>query len=92
MNNAPFKPPTIVDASALCRRLRRWLAGGPTDHRLETTPSALWLVGRWCVDVEFDRLISGRGFFKGGPDNGSLSALKETEGSEVASELELMML
>lgn len=91
MNNVAFKRPTIVDASALCRRLRRWLAAALTDHRLETTPSTRWLVRRWCVDVEFDRLISGRGFFKGGPDSGSLSALKETEGSEVATE-ELMML
>lgn len=90
MNNVPFKRPTIVDASALCQRLQRSLATALTDHRLETTPSRRWLVRRWCVDVEFDRLISGRGFFKGGPDNGSLSALKETEGSKVATELMIL--
>lgn len=91
MNNVAFKRPTMVDASALCQRLQRWLAAALTDHRLETTSSARWLVRRWCVDVEFDRLISGRDFFKGAPNNGTLSAPMQSESSEVAIE-ELMML
>lgn len=68
MNNVPFKQPTIVDAYALSRQLERALAYVLPDHRLETTPSARWLDRCWWVHVEFDRLISGRGFYKGGTD------------------------
>lgn len=81
-NNEAFKRPTTVDASAVRQRLRRSLAAALTDHRLETTSSARWLVQRCCVDSEFDRLISGRGFLKGDPVNGTLSAPREGEGSE----------
>ena len=80
MNNAAFKRPTTADAIALRERLRRSLAAALTDHRLETTSSARWLVRCWCVAIEFDRLILRRDFFKGGPDNGTLSALTESEG------------
>lgn len=42
------------------------------------------------MDIEFDRLISGRDFFKGGPDNVTLSALTESEDSEVAVEMKML--
>lgn len=66
MNYVPFRQPTIVDASPLSNQLERSLAAALPDHRLETTPSARWLARAWCVDVAFDRLISGRGSYKGG--------------------------
>lgn len=68
MNNVPFKQPTIVDAYPLSRQLERPLAYVLPDHRLKTTPSARWLDRGWWVDVEYDRLISGRSFYKGGTD------------------------
>lgn len=74
MNNEPFKRPTIVDASALSDRQALSLAAGLPDHRLRTTPlRADWFDAGEC-DVEFDRLISGRGSYKGGTERGKSSA------------------
>ncbi|KAL7391970.1 hypothetical protein ABVT39_017442 [Epinephelus coioides] len=71
MNNVPFNRPTIVDASPL---FKLPLATGLPDHRLETTPlRADWPDAGEC-DAEFDRLISGRGSYKGGTDGVMLPA------------------
>lgn len=66
VNNFPFKRPTIVDVSALSEQQALSLAAVLPDHRLETTPSRRWLVRRWRVRCWIHRLISGRGFYKGG--------------------------
>lgn len=72
MNNEPFKRPTIVDASGLSDQEALSLGAGLPDHRLRTTP----LVADWCDagehDVEFDRLISRRGSYKGGTGRGDV--------------------
>lgn len=79
MNNVPFKQPTMVDANPLSKQLERSLAAALPDHRLETTPSARWLDRRWWVDVEFDRLISGRSSYKGGTGGVMLSTDRKVE-------------
>lgn len=52
--------------ASLSEQLGLWLAAGLTDHRLETTPSARWLVRRWWVrcwiwstDFEAGLLLKG---------------------------------
>lgn len=77
MNNVPFKQPTIVDASPLSDQHTFSLVIVLPDHRLETTPSRRWLVRRWWVRCWIHRLISGRGFYKGG--TGRCDALRREE-------------
>lgn len=70
VNNEAFKQPTTVDAIGLSEQQTLSLASGLPDHRLRTTPVVADWSDAGVRDVEFDRLISRRGSYKGGTGRG----------------------